>query len=209
MIKKFVVAVMLFACGFPGFSQEQMPGREMLATIDVGFNIPELYNLGLEINSGYYVYTIDWFRVAPGVQISYFVNTKNDWFDNTDISKNYYGEYRLNIMANMEFLPFKRSSFFIGVVPYLGCQLIQNKGKLINHEAQLDFKYNYQYTSFDFGLRLKAGGFFGEKQRHGMHGYFQFSMRGIADRNPYTKFFNLGMSDYKSYIGLGYIYRIR
>lgn len=178
-------------------------------TVQGGFCVPEFYNLGYELNANYYPYSKNWFRVGPALQLNNFYVVNKNWFNSNNQEKSTSAEVRLNALVNIEFIPFKKSSFYIGLAPYLGYQWLGNSGQLQNGTNNLDLRWNYSINTFDFGTRYKLGGFFGKKQRYGAEAVLQMSNRGIADKNPLSKFFNIGLPTYKAYVALNFVYRIK
>jgi hypothetical protein len=178
-------------------------------TVQAGFCLPEVFNLGYELQANYYPYSKKWVRLGPSVQMNNFYVVYKNWFNSNNKEKSLSSELRFNALFNVEFIPFKKSSFYVGVAPYIGYQWLNNHGTLQNPTNDLDLKWNYNIHTFDFGTRYKLGGFFGEKQRYGLESVFQMSNRGIADKSPITSFFtDIGLPTYKAYIGFNFVYRI-
>ncbi len=178
-------------------------------TVQVGFCLPEFYNLGDELNGNYYPLSKNWVRLGPAVQFNNFYIVQKEWFPSNNVEKSTSAEVRLNALFNVEFIPFKKSSFYVGLAPYLGYQVLNNRGTLKNTKEQMDLAWNYPFSTFDFGTRYKLGGFFGKKQQYGMETALQMSNRGIADSNPLSKFFNVGLPGYKAYVSVSFVYRIK
>ena len=203
----------LFAL-LPVLSMAQKPERTFdkinpKVTVQGGFCIPEFYNLGYELNANYYPFSKNWLRIGPSVQLNNFYIVNKNWFNSNNKEKSTSAELRLNVIGNIEFIPFKKSSFYIGVAPYIGFQWLNNKGSLQNETSDLNLKWNYSIYTFDFGTRYKLGGFFGKKQQYGLETALQMSNRGIADKNPLSKFFNIGLPSYKAYVSISFVYRIK
>lgn len=177
-------------------------------SVQAGFGIPEFYNLGYELNANYYPYKKSWLRLGPAIQVNNFYIVNKEWFVTNNVEKSLSSEFRANALFNIDFIPLKKSSFYIGIAPYIGYQVLNNKGRVQNEAIEMDVKWNYTIHSFDYGLRYKLGGYFGKKQRYGMEGAMQMSTRGISDKNTLTKFFNVGMPTYKTYIAISFVYRI-
>lgn len=198
---------------FPALLMAQKPTKTFekvnpKVTVQAGFCIPEFYNLGYEVNANYYPLSKNWVRIGPAVQLNNFYIVQKEWFPSNNVEKATSAELRLNAMVNVEFIPFKKSSFYIGFAPYLGYQMLNNKGNIKNAKEDIDLDWNYTINTFDFGTRYKLGGFFGKKQRYGLETALQMSNRGIADKNPLSKFFNVGLPSYKAYVSLSFVYRI-
>ncbi len=184
--------------------------RHPVWTIEAGYNLPEFYNQGFEVNAGYYPYHNKWLRIGPSVQTAFFFVPNKQWFpQNRNTDKATFVESRINLLVNFEFLPAKKNTFFIGIAPYIGYFNVLNKGRVINRNIDLDVSYQYTYNAFDWGLRTKLGGYMGRKKLFGLQGQFQFSMAGIADDDPRSKLFNVGVVDYKSFVGLTFMYKIK
>lgn len=177
-------------------------------TVQGGFCIPEFYNLGYEANLNYYPYGKSWLRLGPAFQMNNFYVVNNNWFNSNNKEQSISSELRFNVLFNVEFIPFKKSTFYVGIAPYIGYQWLNNNGSLQNATSALDIRWNYDIHTFDFGSRYKLGGYFGKKQRYGMEGALQISHRGIADENTLSNFFNFGMPTYKTYIAISFVYRI-
>ncbi len=178
-------------------------------TVQAGFCIPEFYNLGYELNANYYPFSNKWVRLGPSVQLNNFYIVEKEWFPSNNIQKARSSEFRLNALLNIEVVPFKKSSFYVGFAPYIGYQMLNNKGNIKNAKEGIDLDWNYTINTFDFGTRYKLGGFLGKKQQYGLEAALQMSNRGIADDNPLSKFFNVGLPTYKAYVSLGFVYRIK
>ncbi len=178
-------------------------------TVQAGFCIPEFYNLGYELTANYYPYSKNRVRLGPAVQMNNFYIVQKEWFKTNNKEKSTSAEVRFNALFNVEFIPFKKSSFYVGIAPYVGYQVLNNRGNLKNGEEGMDLNWNYTIHSFDFGTRYKLGGFFGKKQQYGLETALQMSNRGIGDKNPLSKFFNIGMPTYKAYVSINFVYRIR
>ena len=178
-------------------------------TIEAGFNLPELYNYGFEVNIGYYPFKRSWIRIGPSMQAMYFFTPNKDWFPTNNKTTALISEVYLNLIGNVEFTPSKKKSFFIGMAPYLGYEMINNKGTVKNDAIQLDLKYNYTVHIFDFGMRYKLGGYIGKKQKNGLQVQFQSSLRGLTDKDPRTKAVNIGLPNFKTFVGVTYIYKIK
>jgi hypothetical protein len=177
-------------------------------TVQAGFCIPEFYNLGYELNASYYPVSKSWVRLGPAVQLNNFYIVQKKWFPSNNIEKATSAELRLNALFNVEFIPFKKTSFYVGFAPYLGYQMLNNRGNVKNAKEGMDLNWNYTINTFDFGTRYKLGGFFGKKQKYGLETALQMSNRGIADKNPLSKFFNVGLPSYKAYVSINFVYRI-
>ncbi len=177
-------------------------------TVQAGFAIPELYNLGYELQANYYPYSKALVRFGPALQFNNFYIINKSWSNNNNKEKAVSAEVRGNLLFNVEVMPLKNNSFYIGFAPYVGYQWLTNRGTLKNEAAAMDLKWKYDIKGYDFGTRYKVGGFFGKAQRYGLEGTFQMSHRGIADDNPLSKFFNLAMPTYKAYVGVNFVYRI-
>jgi hypothetical protein len=198
---------------FPAMLMAQKPVKTFekinpKLTVQAGFCIPEFYNLGYELNANYYPLSKNWVRIGPAIQLNNFYIVQKEWFPSNNVEKATSAELRLNAMVNVEFVPFKKSSFYIGFAPYIGYQMLNNKGNIKNAKEDIDLDWNYTINTFDFGTRYKLGGFFGKKQRYGLETALQISNRGIADKNPLSKFFNIGLPSYKAYVSLNFVYRI-
>jgi hypothetical protein len=178
-------------------------------TVQAGFCIPEFYNLGYELNANYYPYSKSWVRLGPSLQINNFYLVPAKFFETNNTEKSTSAEFRANALFNVEFIPFKKNSFYIGFAPYIGYQVLNNKGNIKNAKEEIDLDWNYTISTFDFGTKYKLGGFFGKKQQYGLEAALQMSNRGIADDNPLSKFFNVGLPTYKAYVSLGFVYRIK
>ena len=178
-------------------------------TVQAGFCIPEFYNLGYELNASYYPVSKSWVRLGPAVQLNNFYIVQKEWFPTNNKEKATSAELRLNALFNVEIIPFKKNSFYVGVAPYIGYQGLNNRGNVKNEKEALDLTWNYYIHTFDFGTRYKLGGFFGKKQQYGLETALQMSNRGIADKNPLTKFFNIGLPTYKAYVSISFVYRIK
>lgn len=178
-------------------------------TVQGAFCIPEFYNLGYEINANYYPYSKKWIRIGPAVQLNNFYIVNKNWFNSNNDEKSLSAELRFNVLGNIEFIPFKKSTFYIGAAPYIGYQWLSNKGELRNNTSNLNLSWNYNIHTFDFGSRVKLGGFIGKKQQYGLEAAMQMSNRGIADKNPLSKFFNIGLPSYKAYVSIGFVYRVK
>lgn len=178
-------------------------------TIQAGFCIPEFYNLGYEINANYYPISKSWVRIGPSFQLNNFYIVQKDWFPNNNTQKEVSSEFRLNALFNIEFIPFKKNTFYIGIAPYLGFQTLNNRGNLQNTKENIDIKWNYTINTFDYGTRYKLGGFIGKQQKYGVETALHFSNRGLFDKNPLSKFFNVGLPTYKAYVSLAFVYRIK
>ncbi|MBP6732087.1 MAG: hypothetical protein KA149_08510 [Chitinophagales bacterium] len=178
-------------------------------TAQAGFCIPEFYNLGYELNANYYPVSKKWVRLGPAVQLNNFYIVEKEWFPSNNVAKGRQSELRLNALFNVEFIPFKKSSFYVGLAPYIGYQMLNNRGRVTNEKIDLDVKWNYTINTFDYGTRFKLGGFFGKQQRYGLETDLQMSNRGLTDKNPLTKFFNVGLPSYKAYVALNFVYRIK
>jgi len=205
---------LLFIICFPVVLIAQKPSKtfEKINTkwaVQAGFCIPEFYNLGYELNANYYPFSNKWVRLGPSVQLNNFYIVEKEWFPSNNIQKARSSEFRLNALFNLEFIPFKKSSFYIGFAPYIGYQVLNNRGNIRNAKEGIDLNWNYTINTFDFGTRYKLGGFFGKKQQYGLETAVQMSNRGIADDNPLSKFFNVGLPTYKAYVSLGFVYRIK
>ena len=177
--------------------------------ISAGFNIAQLDNFGFEANAGYYPYCNQWFRVAPKLQVSYFFSPERKWLASDDKISGNLSEFRGNVLVAMEFSPSIKTSFYIGLAPYVGFQTFWNKGYIYNPNTPLDEHYDYSFTKYDFGARVELGGYVDKAQRHGLEGHLQFSLRPLLGENPHVHVLTISSMDYKSYIGLSYIYRIR
>lgn len=175
-------------------------------TVEGGFCIPEFYNLGYEVNANYYPYSKNWLRLGPALQMNNFYVVQKEWFTTNNTEKSTSAEVRFNALFNVEFIPFKKNSFYVGLAPYIGFQTLSNRGRVSNPAIDLDVKWNYSINTFDYGTRFKLGGFLGKKKRCGLETVLQMSNRGIADKNPLTKFFNIGMPTYKSYVAINFVY---
>lgn len=179
-------------------------------TVKLGWNLPELYNQGFEVGANYYLLRKSWVRIGPGIQLMYFFTPHKEWFENTNEETSLISEGHFNLIANIEFVPAKRNTFYIGVSPFVGYQVINNKGSIKNElRGDFDLDFNYTVHRIQWGPRIELGGYLGKKKRFGLEGHFQFSMDGLTDEDPRTKAFNVGMQDYKSFFGLSAIYRIR
>jgi hypothetical protein len=177
-------------------------------SVQAGFGIPEFYNLGYELQANYFPYSTKWVRLGPALQFNNFYIVNKEWNKNNNIEKSVSAEVRGNVLFNIEVMPAKKSSFYIGFAPYIGYQWLTNRGTLINEAANMDLSWKYNIHTFDYGTRYSLGGYFGKQQRYGMQGVLQMSNRGIGDSNPLTKFFNIGLPTYKAYVGLNFVYRI-
>ncbi len=205
---------LLFIICFPVVLIAQKPSKTFekinpKLAVQAGFCIPEFYNLGYELNANYYPFSNKWVRLGPSVQLNNFYIVEKEWFPSNNIQKARSSEFRLNALFNLEFIPFKKSSFYIGFAPYIGYQVLNNRGNIRNAKEVIDLNWNYTINTFDFGTRYKLGGFFGKKQQYGLETAVQMSNRGIADDNPLSKFFNVGLPTYKAYVSLGFVYRIK
>lgn len=184
--------------------------RHPVWTIEAGYNLPEFYNHGFEINAGYYPYHNRWLRLGPSVQSTFFFLPNKQWFpQNGNTDKNTFVESRINLLLNVEFLPARKNTFFIGISPYIGFFNITNKGSVSNENIGMNLHYHYTKNNYDWGLRTKLGGYLGKRKQFGLQGQFQFSMAGVADEDPRTKIFNVGLVDYKSFVGLTFMYKIK
>ncbi len=201
---------------FPVFLMAQKPVKTIKTfekinpkvTIQAGFCIPEFYNLGYELNANYYPYSKNWVRLGPSVQMNNFYIVQKEWFTSNNVEKATSAEVRFNALFNVEFMPFRKSSFYVGFAPYIGYQVLNNRGTVKNEKADINLDWNYTIHTFDFGTRCKLGGFFGKKQRYGLETALEMSNRGIADKNPLSKFFNIGLPTYKAYVSFNFVYRI-
>lgn len=197
----------------PGFLLAQNPNKsfELIhprLSGQLGFCIPEFYNLGFDVNMNYYAFKNKWLRLGPGAQINNFYVVNNNWFNSNNTEKTTSSELRFNALCNIDFIPFKNSSFYIGFAPYFGYQWLNNNGNLRNDLSGINIDWNYNIHSIDVGTRYKLGGYFGKNQRYGLEVALQISNRGVLDDNPLTSFFNFGMPTYKSYISFAFLYRI-
>lgn len=174
-----------------------------------GFNIAQLDNYGFECMAGYYPYSNQWFRIAPKLQVSYFFSPERKWLASDDKISGNLSEFRGNVLVAMEFSPSIKTSFYIGLAPYVGFQSFWNKGSIYNPGTPLDEHYDYSFTTYDFGLRVELGGYIGKSQRHGLEGHLQFSWRPLLGENPRVHLLTISSMDYKAYVGLSYIYRIQ
>ncbi|MBK7149985.1 MAG: hypothetical protein IPH78_14550 [Bacteroidetes bacterium] len=177
-------------------------------TVQAGFCIPEFYNLGYELNANYYPYSKNWVRLGPAVQLNNFYVVQKEWFKTNNTEKATSAEVRFNALFNVEFIPFKKNSFYVGVAPYIGYQVLNNRGTVKNEQSDIDLDWNYTIHTYDFGTRYKLGGYLDKKQRYGLESTLQVSNRGIADSNPLSKFFNVGLPTFKSYVAINFVYRI-
>jgi hypothetical protein len=179
-------------------------------TVKLGWNIPELYNQGFELSANYFFLRKSWVRIGPGFQAMYFFTPYKEWFPTTNEENSLISEGHVNLIMNIEFIPAKRNTFYIGVSPFVGYQLINNKGSIKNPDrGDLDLEWNYTVHRLQWGPRIELGGYVGKKKRFGLEGHFQFSLDGITDEDPRSKALNIGLQDYKAFIGLSAIYRIR
>jgi len=179
-------------------------------SVQAGFCIPEFYNLGYELQANYYPYSKSWVRLGPSVQMNNFYVVYKNWFGGNNVEKSLSSELRFNALFNLEFIPFKKNTFYIGFAPYIGYQWLNNHGTVYNTENDFDLKWKYNIHTVDFGTRYKLGGYFGKQQRYGLESVFQMSNRGIADKSTITGFFSdIGLPTYKAYIGVNFLYRIR
>jgi len=210
-IKLFGISALLCALSFRSNAQQSdsLKSKQPVWTAELSYNLPEFYNHGFGLHAGYYPVRNSWLRFGPGIQANYFFTPYKQWFISNNKEKSLISELHLNLLANLEFVPFRKNSFFIGIAPYIGYEWINNKGRVSNELNGFDLKYNYNVHLFDWGTRFKLGGYIGKKQKYGLAGHFQMSNRGIADDDPRTGFVNIGLSDYKAFVGLTFIYRIK
>ncbi|MFN8278219.1 MAG: hypothetical protein U0T84_12110 [Chitinophagales bacterium] len=177
--------------------------------VQAGFCLPEFYNLGYEINGSYFPLSKKHIRIGPSLQFNNFYIVQKNWFNSNNIEKATSAEVRLNALLNVEIIPFKKNTFYLGVAPYVGYQMLNNRGTVKNEVNQINLKWNYLLQNYDFGLRVKLGGYVDKQKRFGLESAFQFSARGAADDNPDTKIFNIGLPSYKAYVSVGATYRIQ
>lgn len=178
-------------------------------TTGIGFCIPEFYNLGYEASINYFAFSNKWVRIGPSFQLNNFYVAEKEWFKTNNTTSEKMSELGLNALFNVQFTPFKKSTFFIGLAPYIGYRMLNNRGSVKNQKVDLDLKWNYFIHLLDYGTRYTLGGFVDKKQRFGLEASLQVSNRGLFDKDPTTTFFNIGKPDYKSYIFLGLTYRIK
>jgi hypothetical protein len=210
-IKKIAAAGLLSLCTISAFAQQNDSTKvNPRLTVKLGWNMPEIYNQGFEVSANYYPFQKSWVRIGPAVQAMYFFQPYKNWDRNSNTEKSLISEGHINLMANIEFIPFKKNTFYVGVNPFVGYQVINNKGTVKNEEyGDFDLEWNYTVHRIQWGPRIELGGYLGKKKRFGLEGHFQFSMNGITDTDPRTKLFNLGMQDNKSFVGFSAIYRIK
>lgn len=177
--------------------------------VGFSFNIPEFYNYGFEINGTYYHLSKRHIRIGTELQTMYFFAPYKNWFNIKNKEKSLSSEWYLNALVNVEVIPFRKNTFFIGIAPYIGYQFMHQKGSSKFEPLQIDVSWNEKVNQFDWGLRYQLGGYIDRKQRFGLIASFQMSARGIADNDPRTKFVNIGMIDYKTFVGIGFCYRIK
>ncbi|MCF8464996.1 MAG: PorT family protein [Flavobacteriales bacterium] len=209
-IKK-IIPVLLFSCvASMAIAQQDSTKVNPKLTAKVGWNLPEIYNQGFELNVNYFLLRKSWVRIGPGVQLMYFFTPYKEWFPTSNVEKSLISEGHFNLIMNIEFIPAKRNTFYIGISPFVGYQLINNKGSVTNTErGDFDLEWNYNVHRLQWGPRIELGGYLGKKKRFGLEGHFQFSLDGITDNDPRSKALNIGLQDYKSFIGLSAIYRIK
>lgn len=212
-MNKIALFVLLFLlCTMPVRSSEPEPlvssSPKHALFVKGGFDLAQLDDYGAEVMAVYQPYIIDWLRIGPALQFSYFICPERNWFKTDNVISGGVHEFRGNLMATFDFVPFASSTFYVGIAPYLGFQSFFNRGSIYNPSTPLDITYDYQFTTFDYGLRFELGGFLDKHAKHGLEGHVQFSTRGAFDESPLTDFFMLTSMDYKSYVGLSYIYRI-
>jgi hypothetical protein len=209
-IKKIIPILMLSCIASFAIGQQDSTKVNPQLTAKFGWNLPEIYNQGFEISANYFFLRKSWIRIGPGVQAMYFFTPYKNWDSNSNTEKSLISEGHVNLVANIEFIPFKKNTFYIGASPFVGYQVINNKGTVKNETyGNFDLNWNYTVHRIQWGPRFELGGYLGKKKCFGLEGHFQFSMDGLTDTDPRTKGFNLGLQDYKSFIGLSAIYRIR
>lgn len=192
-------------------SNAQAQQKPIKWALEGGFNLPELYNYGFEVNANFYpIHALNnQLRFGPSVQAMYFFSPYKVWFKgNNNIGTGLFSEVHTNVMANLEFQPFRNNSFFIGFAPFAGWQLVISSGKMSNEYLGVDAKNTRTASIFQWGSRYKIGGFFGAKRQFGLQAHFQMSHRGWTDKDPRTGGFHIGMADYKSFVGLSFIYKL-
>jgi hypothetical protein len=204
---------LLFLLLIPAAVAAQKPAEQIKKinpklTAQAGFCIPEFYNLGYELNANYYPFSKNWVRLGPAIQMNNFYVVQKEWFKTNNQEKSTSAELRFNALFNVEFIPFKKNSFYVGLAPYIGFQTLSNKGRLTNEAIDMDVKWKYTINTFDYGTRVKLGGYLGKKKRCGIETVLQMSNRGIGNKNPLSKFFNVGLPTYKSYVALNFVYII-